>query len=49
MKTEKQKMLSGELYNALDPELSDERQRTRLLIKDLNDTREDENEKRKAY
>jgi maltose O-acetyltransferase len=48
MKTEKEKMLSGELYNALDPELSDERQRTRLLIKDLNDTREDENEKRKS-
>jgi maltose O-acetyltransferase len=48
MKTEKEKMLSGELYNALDPELSDERQRTRLLIKDLNDTREDEKEKRNS-
>ena len=35
-------MLAGELYDALDPELSDERLRTRLLIKKLNDTREDE-------
>ncbi len=41
-------MLSGELYNALDSELIAERQRTRLLIKDLNDTREDENENRKS-
>jgi maltose O-acetyltransferase len=48
MKTEKQKMLSGELYNAFDPELSDERQKTRLLIKELNDTREDEKEKRNS-
>ena len=42
MKTEKEKMLSGELYNALDEQLSDERLKTRLLIKALNDTREDE-------
>jgi len=41
-------MLEGELYNALDPELSNERLRTRLLIKELNDTREDEVEKRKV-
>ena len=40
-------MLSGELYNALDKQLSDERLRTRLLIKQLNDTREDEEEERK--
>ena len=46
MKTEKEKMLSGELYNALDTELSDERLRTRLLIKELNDTRYDQAEKR---
>lgn len=46
MKTEKQKMLSGELYNALDKELSEERLRARLLLKELNDTREDEKEKR---
>ena len=39
-------MLSGELYNALDPELSKERLRTRLLIKELNDSREDQAEVR---
>jgi maltose O-acetyltransferase len=42
MKTEKEKMLAGELYNALDKELSEERLKARLLIKELNDTREDE-------
>jgi len=47
MKTEKQKMLSGELYNALDAKLSNERLKARLLLKDLNDSREDEEEKRK--
>jgi maltose O-acetyltransferase len=46
MKTEKEKMLAGELYNALDTELSDERLKARLLIKALNDTREDQNEER---
>lgn len=46
MKTEKQKMLSGELYNALDAELVEERLRTRLLLKELNDSREDEAGKR---
>lgn len=46
MKTEKEKMLSGELYDALDQQLSEERLRTRLLIKELNDSREDEPEKR---
>ncbi len=40
--TEKQKMLSGELYDPLDAQLTQERLRTRLLIKALNDTREDE-------
>ncbi len=39
-------MLAGELYDALDKQLSDERLRTRLLIKRLNDTREDEVEER---
>lgn len=48
MKTEKQKMLSGELYNALDAELSQERLRARLLLKELNDSKEDEPEKRKG-
>jgi maltose O-acetyltransferase len=40
--TEKEKMLAGELYDALDRELADDRTRTRLLIKELNDSREDE-------
>ena len=35
-------MLAGELYDALDPQLSEERLKTRLLIKELNDTREDQ-------
>lgn len=48
MKTEKQKMLSGELYNALDPELSAERLQARLLLSELNGTLEDEDEKRKS-
>lgn len=48
LRTEKEKMLAGELYNALDKQLSDERLQTRLLIKKLNDTREDEEDKRTA-
>jgi maltose O-acetyltransferase len=39
-------MLAGELYDALDKQLSDERLKTRLLIKELNDTREDQVEER---
>jgi maltose O-acetyltransferase len=46
MKTEKEKMLAGELYDALDSHLSDERLKARLLLKELNDTREDETEQR---
>jgi maltose O-acetyltransferase len=46
--TEKQKMLSGELYNALDAELTKERLKARLLLKALNDSGEDEEEKRKS-
>jgi maltose O-acetyltransferase len=46
MKTEKEKMLAGELYNALDEQLSIERQRARDLLKRLNDSREDEQEER---
>lgn len=46
MKTEKQKMLDGELYNALDKQLSEERTTARLLIKRLNETGEDEAELR---
>ena len=48
MKTEKEKMLAGELYDALDKQLSDERLRTRILIKELNDTREDQAEERNS-
>ncbi|MBB6612167.1 hypothetical protein H7F15_14045 [Pontibacter sp. Tf4] len=41
MKTEKQKMLAGELYDALDPQLSEERTKARLLLQQLNNSRED--------
>lgn len=47
MKTEKEKMLAGELYDALDNQLSAERLKARLLIKELNDTREDQTEERR--
>ncbi len=46
MKSEKEKMLSGELYNALDKQLTEERVRARLLLKELNDSREDQPEQR---
>lgn len=48
MKTEKEKMLAGELYDALDKELSAERLQARLLIKAVNDSGEDAVEERKA-
>lgn len=38
MKTEKQKMLDGELYLAGDPELAAERQKTRMLLHRMNVT-----------
>lgn len=44
MKTEKEKMLSGELYNALDKELTQDRLNARFLLKKLNDTGEDKEE-----
>lgn len=47
MITEKQKMLSGELYNAQDKELKEERIHARLLLKKLSDLAEDRNEERK--
>jgi maltose O-acetyltransferase len=43
--TEKQKMLAGELYDPLDAELVKARLQARLMIKQLNDLREDEPEK----
>lgn len=39
-------MLAGELYDALDQQLTDERIQARLLIKALNDSREDQLEER---
>jgi maltose O-acetyltransferase len=42
MKSEKEKMLAGELYDPLDPHLSRERDRCRDLCLRLNATREDE-------
>ncbi|MEQ8853613.1 MAG: maltose acetyltransferase domain-containing protein [Gimesia sp.] len=36
MTSEKQKMLAGELYDALDPELVQARERARDLCQDLN-------------
>ena len=41
-------MLAGELYNALDAELSLERRQARNLIKELNDSHDDEQERRAA-
>lgn len=46
MKTEKQKMLSGELYLANDPELTEEHQRAFRLIRLYNATTETELEER---
>jgi maltose O-acetyltransferase len=46
MRSEKEKMLAGELYDALDKELTEERTRARLLIKKLNDTSEHDTEER---
>lgn len=46
MVTEKEKMLAGELYDATDQELSTERRRARALVRVLDDTREDEPDRR---
>jgi maltose O-acetyltransferase len=42
MKSERDKMLAGELYNAADAQLVAERSRCRLLLKQYNDSRDDE-------
>lgn len=42
MASERDKMVRGELYDPLDPQLVDERRRARLLCKVLNETSEDE-------
>jgi maltose O-acetyltransferase len=46
MSSEREKMLAGELYDPLDPELCAARRRARLLFKALNDTRDDQPEER---
>ncbi|HNS02589.1 MAG TPA: sugar O-acetyltransferase [Anaerolineae bacterium] len=47
MKTEKEKMLAGELYNATDLQLVAERRRCRLLLKQLNDSTDEQVELRR--
>ena len=46
MKSQKERMLGGELYDPLDAQLSAERRRARLLLKALNDTADDRQEER---
>ncbi len=48
MKTERQKMLDGELYDPLDPELVAARARARDLCQALNATREAEQQERRS-
>jgi maltose O-acetyltransferase len=47
MRSERQKMLAGELYNALDPELVTARNRARDLCQALNRSREEDVEERR--
>lgn len=47
MRTERQKMLAGELYNPLDLELIHARDRARELCQDLNATRETQHDERR--
>jgi maltose O-acetyltransferase len=47
MSSEKEKMLAGQLYNPLDPELVLARNRARGLCQDLNATREEQPEERR--
>jgi maltose O-acetyltransferase len=47
MRSEKEKMLAGELYDPLDPELVAARDRARDLCQDLNATRERDREQRR--
>jgi maltose O-acetyltransferase len=48
IRTEKEKMLAGELYDPLDAELVRARERARDLCHDLNATRESDQEARRA-
>ena len=45
-RSEKEKMIAGEMYNPLDPQLCDERATARKLVRLLNETTEDEYDKR---
>ena len=47
MPTEKEKMLAGQLYDASDPELLNERLRARVLLKQLNESRAEQPEYRR--
>jgi maltose O-acetyltransferase len=47
MPSEREKMVAGELYNALDPDLARARGRARDLCLDLNATREAQHEERR--
>src|SRR5690606_33119413 len=47
MRSEKDKMLAGELYDALDPQLVAARDRARTLCQNLNATREREQDLRR--
>ena len=47
MKSEREKMLAGELYNALDPELVKMREQARDLCHELNASRQQEQQKRR--
>jgi hypothetical protein len=49
MRSEKEKLLGGELYDPLAPQLSAERRHARLLCKALNDTRDDQQEERAPH
>lgn len=46
MKTEKEKMISGEMYDPLDRHLVEDRLQARLLLKALNDTNESDTAER---
>ena len=48
MPTEREKMIGGELYDPLDPELVSARQRARDLCQSLNATREGDQEERRG-
>lgn len=48
MKSEREKMLAGELYDALDPELAAARTRARDLCQALNATREADQDERRG-